>query len=340
MPSYTVGSNVFPVNDRVKDEWRTDYNDHFHGYPSESITRTVSSIPSVSNTKTNLPFLDQNVEKTTDYRTFYKHYGDAYRPENLSKASKTDSQHTDVYFGYAEKSFATDSRDHFTVHPLPPQKTREQRVSEIVATRTGKSVVKSLGYDPVKYVSVMEEGNQHMVENSHGTVAKQEAVKVSRTTAIRLGTSGPTTRTDYSDHFTDYRADKSSEENPYHYNNRVHEVDPSSWSGRDGSPQKESRVLTTANGTLINSMTVVGTDGEFKEIPCVKSSIDFGHDDYVLQSQYMASSNADNVTLTRVGGWHTHVKAYVPPIRVKFASNANHPAVLRAKEMNTTNSTL
>ena len=161
----------------------------------------------------------------------------------------------------------------------------------------------------------MESGNLSMI----GAAAKVDpsarayggaAPKSKR--AMQLGIYDEPISTDYGAHFVDYREGKDAAQNPYTDENRVHEVDPSAVGGK----QPTTLRVTRADGTL-------------REISRVPSAIDLGHDDYFLQSQYMAANEADRVWLTRVGGWKTHTVSFVPALRPKFAANKDHPAAAK-----------
>jgi hypothetical protein len=205
--------------------------------------------------------------------------------------------------------------------------------AEIVATRTGRAVIKSLGYHQPEMVSTMEGGNRAMLSAAAagdgggvsygGAPGGMTASDFAKTTSIQFGTAGTTKESDYRAHFADYVAAAPAGGNPYASENRVHEVDPSALGNKpsDAPPA----------GVNARTMLVAGPGGKLVEVTRVKSAVDVGRDAPDPRSVYMAATGAGRVWLTRVGGWSTHTVPLLPEPRVRFASNANHPAVLAAK---------
>jgi hypothetical protein len=341
-PNFQIGSSVFRVGDRQVDTYETDYRTFYHAHPLErKEASSSSSLPAatVAN-RSNLPFLDKNVPLTTDSRDFYKHHGAAYLPENMSKASTTDSQHTDIAFGYERDPLSTVSRDAYTVPPLAKRKTREEAMAEIQVTRSGVAIVRSLSGAPPTYLSTMEAGNRGMLQAPAQTAVPAAggapdaplASEIAKIVSVQLGTSTLPISTDYRDHFGDLRAGRPPSASPYLYENRVHEVDPSNMGANPHSASAAKAAAASVGAPGSATLRVLAPDGTSRVVPCVKSAIDFGHQDNDGRSVYMTDSKASRVYLTRIGGWHTHTVPFVPVIRPKYAANASHPAVALMKE--------
>ena len=356
-PLQVPSSGIFRFGDRRPQDYSTESRAEFVAREltqPKSVAERVAEV--AANNKSKLPFDDRGVYLTSDSRAHYAHHGDAYRAENRAQAAKV-GEGTAIVLGHnhpaegcaACRRAAADApvvgagagyepmnsqhRASFHALPLPKELTREERQAAIQVTRSGAAILKVFGKRPPESVSAMEAGNRHMLaapptHNVPGAggdgkvgAAAVDGKERAKVVSVMLGTNAPSHETEYCTHMVDYAAGLAAAESPYRPENRVHEVDPSKHAGKEGEDESAAwrlRVVDEATGLI-------------KEIPKVKSSIDFGHDDYVVRSVYMDSTGCDKARLTTSGGWKRGTESFVPTIRPRFAANMNHPAVLAQK---------
>jgi len=353
-PVQVPSSGIFRFGDRRPMDFSTESR-------AEFVAREISKPKSVAervaevaaNNKSKLPFDDRGVYLTSDSRAHYAHHGEAYRPENRAQAAKV-GEGTAIVLGHNHPAAECSScqraaanapeaagyevmnsqhRASFHALPLPRELTREERQAAIQVTRSGAAILKVFGRRPPESVSAMEAGNRHMLAappthdvpgaGGDGKVgaAAVDGKERAKIVSIQLGVAPPSHGTEYRAHMVDYAAGLAPGKSPYRSENRVHEVDPSKHAGKEGEDEADAWKLR-----VVDEKT-----GAFKDITKVKSAIDFGHDDYVVRSVYMDSTNCDKARLTVSGGWHRGTESFVPTIRPRFAANANHPAVLAQK---------
>ena len=333
-PLRAPSSSVFRVSDRCADDNSTTYRASFVSMPIEKPKSHEERVAEVAaNNRSKLPFLERERHLQTDSRAHFVHHGSAYRAGDaagrppICDPSAENGGGTCIHFGHFHEPANSQHRASFVRLPLPRELTKEERLADIQRTRSGEAILKNFGKRPMDAVSTLEAGNRAMlasermdhVPGAGGAPPKpgQLASDIAKTVSVDLGHYPPTHETDYRAHMVDYRAGCAAAENPYHESNRVHEVDPSAAAGGDV-------------GEAAWVLRVRQDDGSIKEIHKVKSAIDFGHDDQVLQSVYMQSvgMQPSDVKLTSAGGWHANVTPFVPQLRPKFAANKSHPAVL------------
>lgn len=357
-PVRVPDSSVFRFGDREPMDFLTESRAEF---VARTLTQPKSAAERVAevaaNNKSKLPFDDRGVYLTSDSRAHYAHHGAAYRPENMSKAA-TVGEGTSIVLGHNHAPSAqcaacaraaadapavgpppegagyeamnSQHRASFYAMELPRELTREERQAAIQVTRSGEAILKTFGKRPPEAVSAMEAGNRDMVASPsmRGVPAAGGDGKAgdsvvdgkarAKVVSIQLGTDSGPHNSESRAHFVDYAAGKPPAESPYLPENMVHEVDPSAAAGVPGQDEAKKWRLTVVDAAT----------GGLKEIPRVKSAIDFGHDDYVVRSMYMDQTNCDKARLTTAGGWKRGTESFVPTIRPRFAANMKHPAVI------------
>ena len=355
-PVQVPSSGIFRFGDRRPMDWSTESRAEFVAREltkPKSVAERVAEV--AANNKSKLPFDDRGVYLTSDSRAHYTHHGDAYRPENLAQAA-TVGGGTTIVLGHnhpaegcaactraaanaavagapaAYEPMNSQHRASFHALPLPKELTREERQAAIQVTRSGAAILKVFGKRPPEGVSAMEAGNRHMLASppTHNVPGAGGDGKVgsavdgkerAKVVSIQLGTNAPSHSSEQRANMVDYAAGLAPEANPYRSENRVHEVDPSAHAGKAGEDPSMAWKLR-----VVDEKT-----GLMKDIPKVKSAIDFGHDDYVVRSMYMDQTGCDKARLTTSGGWHRGTESFVPTIRPRYAANMNHPAVLAQK---------
>ena len=278
-PLQVPSSGIFRFGDRRPMDFSTESRAEFVARAltqPKSVAERVAEV--AANNKSKLPFDDRGVYLTSDSRAHYTHWGEAYRPENMAKAS-TVGGGTTIVLGHnhpaetcaacrragseAYEAPTSQHRASFHKMEMPVELSKEERAAAIAVTRSGAAILKVFGKRPPEGVSAMEAGNRHMLAappthdvpgaGGDGKVGSVDGKERAKLVSIQLGYFETDHATEYRANMVDYAAGLEAAASPYRTENRVHEVDPSKQAGKAGEDEAEAwklRVVDDKTGEM------------------------------------------------------------------------------------------